>query len=391
VPVRATAFFRPEDPGASAARDLLDAYAIANPLFRFSVVDPDRNPDATRVLGFTAYGSVAVESGGKRETASAPEEAEVSAALLRLAEGRRRSVRFSAGSGEREPGDAGEGGISRAAARLRDEGFEVGRADLLPGGGIPGGTDLLVLAGPARAPAPAAIDSIEAHVRRGGQALLLFDPETASDLMDLLDRFGLEAPREVIVDRSGGGRRGEMQMTAVARYDRHEATRGLRGAAFFWRAVPLLPRAGDSGDAEIRPLLHTAPEAWGETDSLLLAGGKAVFREGEDRKGPLLFGAVVTVRSAEGKRGRLLVVGDSDFASNRFHGAGANGDLFALLAGWLARENGTDFAIPARGEGEPLLLPGRQERALTALTLGVLPGGAMVAGLLLLIRGRGRG
>jgi hypothetical protein len=177
-------------------------------------------------------------------------------------------------------------------------------------------------------------------------------------------------------------------MTVVARYDRHEATRGLRGATIFSGAVPLCPVGGDAFPGDTRPLLHAAPGAWGETDSLFLAKGKAVFREGMDRKGPILFGAVVTIASADGRRGRLLVVGDSDFASNRFLRAGANGDLFALLAGWLVRKNGTDLEVPASDGGEPLLLPGAEERALTVLTLGALPGGAAVAGLLLLMRRR---
>jgi ABC-type uncharacterized transport system involved in gliding motility auxiliary subunit len=68
-----------------------------------------------------------------------------------------------------------------------------------------------------------------------------------------------------------------------------------------------------------------------------LQGNQAKMDEGKDIKGPLTLGVAAT-KKAGGKDARLVVIGDSDFASNAYQRQGANGDLFVNSINWLAEE-----------------------------------------------------
>ncbi|MFH1681366.1 MAG: GldG family protein, partial [Candidatus Eisenbacteria bacterium] len=381
-PVAAIAFYRPEDPGASLARDLLERFAGASPRFTFSIVDPDRNPGVARNLGVRAYGAIVLEVAGRRETVFARDESEISAALLRLEE-EPRAVGFLIGHGERDPAATGEEGCSRAAERLRRGGLRVERLPLSPAGKIPAEIDVIVLAGPVRPLLPGEEEVLDRFVRRGGRLAVLVDPESHLSINALLGRFGVEAGAGVVVDPSSRLYGVDMQVPVVVEYDRHDATRALRGASLFPGARPLLLGSVKAA-GELRSLFRTGESAWEETDSLLLAAGKAVFEEGEDRMGPLQLGGVVSVPAEGGGTGRILVVGDSDFASNRFFEVGANGDLFVDLVGWLARDDGPLGIRTGTQESQPLLLSASEADSLTALSLGILPGAYLIAALLVL-------
>jgi ABC-type uncharacterized transport system involved in gliding motility auxiliary subunit len=365
----------------------LEKLAGASPRFAYSIVDPDRNPGVARTLGLRTYGAIVLEKEGRRETVLARDEEEIAAGILRLLEKKPRAVRFLAGRGEKDPDERGDRGYSRAAERLRKAGLQVEHGAPATDTGNPEEAGALVLAGPIHPLHPEEIDRLEEFVRRGGKLAVLVDPDGSSNINDLLGRFGIEAADEVIVDPSSRLFGADLQVPIVAEYDRHDATRALRGRSVFPRARPLRLRQ-EEARGEIRSLFRTGPEAWGETDSLRLAQGTPVFREGEDNKGPLLLGAVVSVRAEGNRTGRLVVIGDSDFASNRFVEIGANGDLFVDLIGWMAKGDGP-LGIRSRAlASEPLLLSEREAKAVTFFSMGIVPGAYLFAALAVLLRWR---
>jgi len=385
-PLEAIAFYRPGDPGASLARDLLERFAGASSRFAYSIVDPDRNPGVARALGLRAYGAIILKKEGRRETVLARDEAEIAAGVLRLLEKEPRRVRFLAGRGEKDPEERGDSGYSRAAERLRKAGLGVERGSQASEKGVHDEAGALVLAGPIQTLQPEEIDHLEEFVRRGGRLAVLIDPDGSSNINDLLGRFGIEAAAEVIVDPSSRLFGADLQVPIVAEYDRHDATRALRGRSVFPRARPLRLRH-EEARGEIRSLFRAGPEARGEADSLRLARGTLELREG-NHEGPLLLGAVVSVRAEGNRTGRLAVIGDSDFASNLFIEIGVNGDLFVDLIGWLARGDGP-LGIRTRSlASEPLLLSDREAKTLAVFSLGIVPGAYLLASLAVLIRWR---
>ena len=84
--------------------------------------------------------------------------------------------------------------------------------------------------------------------------------------------------------------------------------------------------------------------------------------------------------------GRLVVVGDADFATNALMEFGNNQDLFLNTIAWLAQEERQIGERPS--EGEKLTLTGYGEGLICLVSLGVVPGSAILIAVLLLFRRR---
>ena len=79
------------------------------------------------------------------------------------------------------------------------------------------------------------------------------------------------------------------------------------------------------------PLAWTSEDSWLETD--FIYGVEPVFDDGIDTQGPLVLGVLIYAaqsgaNSPEVSNTRLIVIGDSDFASNQHFYNGNNGDFF---------------------------------------------------------------
>ncbi len=389
--VAATALYRPEDMAAEPIRKLLDRFAAATPRFSYEIVDPDRYPGRVQELGVSTYGATVVERNGQRAAIFNYGENDLAVAIRRLVREKSPVVRFTTGFGEKGIGDAGPDGYSVITEKIRADGLVVEELLMPSVSAIPESTDLIVVAGPTLPFTDRETDLLEAYIRGGGRVLSLIDPFAPAVFEVLPGRFGMELGRNVVVDRSSRLYGADIQMPVVISYDLHEATRGIRGTTLFphARSVGLAP--GGGGADEIRSLLTTSNEAWGETNLALLKTGKAVFDEGVDQPGPLSLGMIASVNSGpdlSARRGRLAVFGDSDFPRNRSISHGANADLFLNLVNWMASEEAPlGIRSPGR-EDELLLLTVSQGRRLFWISVVMLPGLVALAGIILVGRWR---
>jgi ABC-type uncharacterized transport system involved in gliding motility auxiliary subunit len=84
--------------------------------------------------------------------------------------------------------------------------------------------------------------------------------------------------------------------------------------------------------------------------------------------------------------GRLVVIGDADFATNRLLEFGNNQDLFLNTIAWLAKEERQIGERPT--EGDKIALTGLGEGLICLVSLFFVPGGAILVAILLLMRRR---
>jgi acyl carrier protein len=84
--------------------------------------------------------------------------------------------------------------------------------------------------------------------------------------------------------------------------------------------------------------------------------------------------------------GRLVVIGDADFAGNRLMEFGNNQDLFLNTVAWLAKEERQIGERPA--EGDKLALTGFGEGLICLVSIVFVPGGAVFIAILLMVRRR---
>jgi ABC-type uncharacterized transport system involved in gliding motility auxiliary subunit len=137
-------------------------------------------------------------------------------------------------------------------------------------------------------------------------------------------------------------------------------------------------------------IVRTSEESWGETDlDLFFSEGRAELSEG-DLPGPvpLALAGTPTVGSAGGQEGesdatepRLVVFGDSDFASNQLISAGLNSDLFVNSVNWLLGDVEFISVRPESSRASGRQLTTEQVSNIRYLSLFVLPEAIAVAGV----------
>jgi ABC-type uncharacterized transport system involved in gliding motility auxiliary subunit len=143
-------------------------------------------------------------------------------------------------------------------------------------------------------------------------------------------------------------------------------------------------------------IIETSRSSWAETDlkSLTTGGAKA---DENDKKGPVSLGAAVSGPATESivksdpKAGdnqpekkdetRVVAIGDSDFASIAALGVQGNRDLFLNTVNWLAQQENLIAIRPHDAEDRRITLTADQERRIFFLTVLIVPGLILLAGV----------
>lgn len=394
--VEAVAFYRPEDPAAAVIEELLERYAASSGHFHYSIVDPDRNPALAKSLKATTYGTTVLKAGEREERLYNWSEESFTSAVVRIVRTDNPLLLVVEGHGENGFDSDEPDGMSRAWQKIRSEGIRVESFLSAASSQIPDSTDLIVVAGPKVAFDQREIDQFEDYIRAGGKMLLLLDPDAGRGPDDLAGRFGMEAREDVIVDQSNRLFGADMQMPVVVEYDLHDATRDLSGTTLFPHSRSIALFRGGEGGGEVRSLLRTSDRAWGETDRVRLGEGDAAYEEGTDHPGPLLLGMIASVSAGsnpEGgvRRGRLALLGDSDFATNRYISHGVNAELLLGLVRYLvAGKEPLGIVAPGR-EDELLILTAAEGQFLFWGAVVGLPALVALAGTITVTRWRRSG
>ena len=118
----------------------------------------------------------------------------------------------------------------------------------------------------------------------------------------------------------------------------------------------------------------TSQGAWGETNFDVEPA-----RDGDDSSGPLAL--AVSVENPE-SGGRLVVVGDADFARNEIIYLGGNNLLFSNILNWLAGDETTLELTPRETIARQVAIPQQQLNLVQAVSCLVGPALMALIGLL---------
>jgi ABC-type uncharacterized transport system involved in gliding motility auxiliary subunit len=404
-PARATAFYGSQDSGPrQEMRDVLEQFEAAAPAFRFRMFDLDRSPGLARKYGVSRYNTGVLEVEGRAVGLARVDEAEITRALIELSREEPRRLCFVTGHGERNPRDRDErSGYSEVAKHLEREHFAIDTLTTLPPGGVPEDCVVLVLAGPSHDLLPGEGEALLRHLRRGGQALLLVDPDAPPSVVEMLADLGVEAGDNLIVDEQNRFIGADSFMPQVVRFrtdlfgDRLESPAVLALA----RTVRPLPVEEEEPSPETMAtsIATTSPDSWAMTGFRVAPDRDVRFRPETDQPGPLSVGVLVTFQpegdtetEETGEReGRLVVLGDSDFASNFYLNLLGNKDFFMSTIALLAadpelitvRQKGAP-----RGTMSPISLTAGQARLIFWIAVIVLPGLSLLAGTIVAVARR---
>jgi len=362
--VRATAFTSNQEQAIrQQIADLLHLYGDAQPLITTRMLDLDRSPGEAERLAVSNYNVVVLESEGRRERIDPVTEENLTAGLLAVA-GRSTIVAYVVqGHGEPDVRDIEQrAGLGDAAAALASDGFDV--RPLSGAARIPPDAGLVVLAGPTHELQPAEVDALDAYVRGGGRLLVLVDTDAPRSVLGLLDRFGVVAGKDVVVDQDAKLFGADGLSARVAYLNEKLVPDRPAASALLPLAQSIRLEERPGMDAEY--LAVTDDTTWADVGGRP-AGAERVFRAGTDRVGPLPVGALVRV-PANGREGRLVVIGESHFLSNFQLGVLGNRDLL-LVAAEVAARGDQAMTAPRRrpsnaGPFSTLALTAHEARAI---------------------------
>jgi ABC-type uncharacterized transport system involved in gliding motility auxiliary subunit len=383
--VEVLALFPPLD--AAPIRDLLDRYEYVSDRFRvLEFADPNARPDLLQKYQITpeqlGNGVLRISLGDESVEVADVDEPNVTNAMVKLSRTSEKTVYFLEGHNERAvDGEAAseKNGYSRAAESLRNENYNVEKLLLAAKGEVPDDADVLIVAGPTRPLLPEERSALQRYLGRGGAVMALVDPRAKTDLVEDLEGWGAEIGDDVIVDRQLAVFGRATTPFAQQYSTSHEITRDFRETTLFnmVRSVRANPDTGSS----LEEIVFTGAESWAERDLTRFFDQGEAELGAEDLAGPVSIAVAGTVDisagaegdAGESKPGRLVVVGDADFASNEMVDAYLNRDLFVNAVNWLLGDIEAIAVRPNQSRASRFQPTAEQFQRIRMLSLFVLP------------------
>jgi ABC-type uncharacterized transport system involved in gliding motility auxiliary subunit len=381
-----------------AVKEILNRYHRDKADFTFNLINPDIDIQQAQRDKVTATGQIIIEYQGRKETLNSLSEENISSALLRLSRGTARKVVFLTGHGERDPEIKDNRNYSKLADELTSKGFKIEKLSLLEKA-IPDDTQMLVIASPVHELLKGEVEHISKYVDDGGNLLWLADPGKLAGLDSIAKKLGVVFQPGVVVD-DNLNLRATLQIQQptvipVLEYFPHPVTKGIDYNTLF----PLVRGVGfESKDDKVwkhEPLFRSFQKSWTETGDLTK---KIVFNSADgDIAGPITLGLALERKlpadkdKTSGKASqRVVIVGDSDFLSNAFVGAGANLSLGMNMFNWLVGDDNLIAVEPKSAPDTQLKLDDHEIMAIGTGFFLVVPGLLFITGFALWFKRRKR-
>ena len=394
TPIKAVAFYRSESGTLHAKqrqtmRDLLEEYANLSPNFTFTFIDPDQNPGLASKYGVSEYRIVLLMSGTKQIKIANEREETITNGIIKLLQSKQKIVYFVKGHGEREPGSSGKSGYHAATTALLNQNFDVKELALAEVKEVPADASVVVIASPERDMAAEELQKLDNYYKQGGALFVEIDPGHPPAFRRWLETYGFKIGDDVIIDQQSQ-LYGAKNLTPVvyAYHKKHPLTQDFKLMSFF----PIAETVYIDEDPKLGryQLALTGPNSWAETNKKQIESGDVSYDEGSDKRGPLPIMSVATVHAQGGedteggkreKYGKIIVVGDSDFANNTNFNLGGNGDLFMNTISWLAEEADLVAVRARKKDMTPVVLTAAQGRAIFWLPVVMIPCTILLAGV----------
>jgi gliding motility-associatede transport system auxiliary component len=379
-------------------RDRLSEYEYVSKKVSVEYIDADKDPIKANQNQVQQYGTVVFDYKGKTERVTSSEEGQLTNGLIKLITGKERKVYFLQGHGEKDTANSERTGYSAIAAALGSENFKVDNLVLLQQQTVPADATIVAAAGPATDLFPPEIEALTKYMKSGGKVLLLLDPPQKADAQPLTNliafakEFGIDVGTNVVVDVSEVGRMmgTDASVPVAAKYPSHPITEKFRLVTAYPLARSVTAISGGANGHAAQNIIETSANSWGETDLAdLFSSGKVENDKTKDLQGPVMLGAAMSETvggpapaSTPGKDAkdqpprpdmRLVVIGDSDFASNSALGIQGNRDLFLNVMNWLARQENLISIRPKDPDDRRITLTDYQQKGVMLFALIGLP------------------
>ncbi|NCG21626.1 MAG: hypothetical protein GWP91_21640 [Rhodobacterales bacterium] len=421
-PVEVLAFFKRQSNEFYDFQELVGRYQEHSVQLDVQWLDPLRNPSIAAEYDVTSDVGVVVlktADGRTQRIDLLPTEERLTKRLVLLLSRSQHKICWSMGHGEPDPDDdATELGLGSAVVELEAGNYQVVR-QVIPTQGISRDCEVLVIARPEIDWLPFEREALAAYLAENGRVFLMMEPGLAPDLALELERYGLGLADNVVLDDNADNQfMGVDDSRFLVLHGRnllsHKITSSLGAAVILpmARATEVMQLDGIVAQELITASHQSWREPFGsnlttfdindqiignvpvmavsviEDPTVLQVAAAEPQPELIDGQPPLLgaIGRAIPADLAPKPGGRLVVIGDSEFASNGYLSLGNNLDLFLNTIAWLVEE---ENQIGERPElGEALTLTELQSGLVCVLANLLVPGLALLLAVMARIRKR---
>jgi hypothetical protein len=415
--VSLTYFYNHSDRKAIDAKDLLTVASRQNRHFRFQAIDIDKEPAKAREFGVRAYNTAVLQAEDRRVVVeNSVDLAQMAYAALRVLKKQVDVVCFVTGHGESVPagpphfhyshvetlrghevpgaGDLLQGetdGLDRLQLAVTTLGYTIRPIAPTTLSAIPSDCSVVAEIGPHHAYAPGESALLFNYLAHGGRLLAMIDPAfpLEGELGNLFGKLGLASDPAVVIDPINHYGSDDDKV-AVPYYPPHQITRRI-ALTIFPEARPIRVGgpppgvkttilASSSKDSYLRPVSQTLDGAEpAESNTTHRAAVLAVAAEGRWPDAP----------AEQAKPFRLVLVGNSNFATNAYFPYVSNGDLAVEMVRGLADDETRPAAKPQSfSPAEQITLTREDMRTIFIAVELVLPMSVILLGGVVLWRRR---
>jgi len=385
-PVKVLLFEREVNP---ADRALLESYRRYSSQFSFEFIDPQVQLGLAQKFGVQSPPEVHLELGEKRQfiqslREEALSEVQLTNAIEQLTSDRTDKIYFLQGHRERSLEESANG-LSQALAALKNKSFIGETLTLTQKSTIPKDAAVIVVAGPKQSLFKEEEKALREYLNKGGSLLLMLDPSTNPGLDNLLKEWGVKLDNRLAVDASGAGRLINLGPATplITNYGQHPITKDFSGGISFYQLARPIDVETIPGIASSN-LLVTDERSWAESD---LENKQLQFNPESDRPGPLTIGVALnrpvnsptkspspTPETENKAEPRLVVLGNSSFATNSWFSKELNGDVFLNSVAWLSKRDAQVLSIrPKEQKNRRINLTAGQAKTVGWLALAIVP------------------
>ncbi len=378
-PVKAIVFSR-EGNINPIDQEILDKYRRQTPNFTYQIIDQDKQVGLVNDFKEKSQGKlyrVYLQQGDKTQAITtlgeqeALTEAKLTNSIATLQNDRVMSAYFLQGHGEHSL-QSTQGGMVQAVNSLTEKGYKVEPLNLVETSTIPADAASIIIAGPKRKLFPQEVAALKKYSQEGGNLLLMIDPETDVGLEPLLNDWGVKLDKRLVIDASGAGDLIGLGPATpiITNYGQHPITQD------FGNGISLYPYTRPIGtskvtDIEAVSLLIASDKMWAESN---ITGQSVEFDPKTDLPGPFDIGVALTRKLPSDKNSKLVVIGNSSFATDGLFEQQLNGDVFLNSVQWLSTGGEQTLSIrPKEAQNRRLNINSFQANSLFWLSVAIMP------------------
>jgi ABC-type uncharacterized transport system involved in gliding motility auxiliary subunit len=316
-----------------------------------------------------------------------------------------KTIYFVKGHGENNIEDESEYGYQMARQAIEKESYQVRELLLAGVEHIPDEVSVLVISGPQKDFISSELEKITDYIARGGSVLFMLDPALLPELSDYMKGYGFDLRNDIIVDKLIRIAGTNYLTPVVTEYKKeHPITSDLTNIYTFFPIARSVDIKEDAATGSYN-LARTSSSSWARSTGTL-DDDNIEYDPATDIRGPLSIMAVnvIKVKGADKKQdkqpaqqtteghiqkyGKIIVIGDSNFAGNTHFRLAGNKDLFLNTINWLAEDHSLISVRKKEAGISPMTLTDAQERLVFWFSVVIMPSLIMMIGIAVIARRR---